>query len=160
MSDKIRGTELPDGRIALSEEEISKLRIKIGKSHRTEKDWTVIKELFEDRVVFTANPSDIKMAKECCVDGVLKDEGALVVFTSVAACTDYLDRIGVHRFGRYGAPVIEIGHQRMEKHEETPTGKRGGYRGEASASLYRPRTEHRFCVLEGHGDAGGVRGSV
>lgn len=101
MSDKTRGTELPDGRIALSKEEISKLRIKIGKSHRTEKDWAVIKELFEDRVVFTVIPADVKMAEECCIEGVLKDEGALVVFTSVAACTDYLDRIGVHRFGRY-----------------------------------------------------------
>ena len=101
MSDKSGGIELPDGRIALSKEEISKLKIKIGKSHRTEKDWTIIKELFEDRVVFTANPADEKMAKKYCVEGVLKDEGALVVFTSVAACTDYLDRFGVHRFGRY-----------------------------------------------------------
>ena len=100
MFDKTCGTELPDGRIALSKEEISNLRIKIGKSHRTEKDWAVIKELFEDRVVFTANPADVKMAKKCCVEGVLKDEGALVVFTSVAACTDYLDRFGTHRFGR------------------------------------------------------------
>ena len=128
MSDKTCGTELPDGRIALSEEEISKLRIKIGKSHRTEKDWTVIKELFEDRVVFTANPSDIKMAKECCVDGVLKDEGALVVFTSVAACTDYLDRIGAQRFGRYMtignipfSSVIEIAIDNKELVHVDPT---------------------------------------
>lgn len=101
MSEKTGGILLPDGRIALSKDEISKLRIKIGKSHRTEKDWTAIKALMEDRVVFTANPVDEKMSKEYCVEGVLKDDGALIVFTSVEACTDYLNRIGTHRFGRY-----------------------------------------------------------
>ena len=101
MSDKTGGIELPDGRIALSKEEIYKLRIKIGKNHRTEKDWAIIKELFEDRVVFTANPLDEKKAKQCCVEGILKDEGALFVFTSMEACKNYLNQIGVDRFGRY-----------------------------------------------------------
>ena len=100
MSDT-KGIELPDGRIALSEEEIAKLKIKIGKKHRTEKDWAFIKELLEERAVFTANPMDEKIQKKCCVEGLLKDNGRLVVFTSLKACKDYLDEVGTIRYGRY-----------------------------------------------------------
>ena len=100
MADK-RGKELPDGRIALSDEEIAKLKIKIGKKKRTEKDWTEIKELLSDRVVFTANPSDEKMQKKYCIEGLVKDSGALIVFTSEKTCIDFLDTTGSVRFGRY-----------------------------------------------------------
>ena len=56
-----KGLKLPDGRIALSKEEIDVLKTKIGKKKRSEKDWTFIKELLADRVVFTANPIDEDM---------------------------------------------------------------------------------------------------
>ena len=98
--------KLPDGRIALSKEEIDVLKIKIGKKKRSEKDWTFIKELLIDRVVFTANPMD-EDRKAChCVEGVLKDGNALVAFTSVDTCTDYLDKIGIEKYGSQ----MEIGN--------------------------------------------------
>ena len=101
-----KGLKLPDGRVALSKEEIDVLKIKIGKKKRSEKDWTFIKELLADRVVFTANPIDKDMKACHCVEGVLKGDGALVVFTSVDTCTDYLDEIGMRKYGRY----MEIGN--------------------------------------------------
>ena len=52
--------DMPEGMSALTKSEISQLRIKIGKSHRTEKDWMFIKNLLREKVVFTAEPIDEK----------------------------------------------------------------------------------------------------
>ena len=40
----------------LTDQEISQLRIKTGKGHRTQNDWTFISELLQDKFVYTAVP--------------------------------------------------------------------------------------------------------
>ena len=40
--------------LALTKQELSLLRIKIAKSHRTQKDWAFIRKLMQDKIVFTS----------------------------------------------------------------------------------------------------------
>ena len=74
----------------LSESEIAQLEIKIQKSHRTEKDWDFVKNLLEDKRLYTLHPADPEYMDRYCLEGVLKDRGALVVFTSQKACTEFV----------------------------------------------------------------------
>ncbi|MBQ3702036.1 MAG: hypothetical protein II885_04690 [Oscillospiraceae bacterium] len=90
---------MPEGMSALTKSEISQLRIKIGKSHRTEKDWTFIKNILREKAVFTAEPIDEKYRAAYSVEGILKDSGYLLIFTTMEGCKDFLDKHGTARFG-------------------------------------------------------------
>lgn len=91
--------DMPEGMSALTKSEISQLRIKIGKSHRTEKDWMFIKNLLREKVVFTAEPIDEKYRAAYSVEGILKDSGYLLIFTTMEGCREYLEKHGSARFG-------------------------------------------------------------
>ena len=86
-------------RIPLSRDEIQKLRIKIGKNHRNAKDWQQIKDILSERVVYTAVPTDPEMKREYSLHGVILDGDAMLVFSTMETCTDYLEKFGVARFG-------------------------------------------------------------
>lgn len=90
---------MPENFMPLTEREISLLRIKIGKSHRTEKDWAYIRELLRDKVVFTAEPMHENFKKMCSVEGILKDNRNLLIFSTMELCGDYLEKYGSARFG-------------------------------------------------------------
>ena len=92
---------LPDGYVPLTPQEISRLRIKIGKGHRSDKDWDSMLDILAGKCVFTACPMDKLYEKLFSVEGILKDEGRLILFTSIELCTEYLSRHGTQRFGRY-----------------------------------------------------------
>ena len=90
---------MPENMTALTENEISQLRIKFGKGHRTEKDWTFIREMLREKAVFTAEPMDEKYRATYSVEGILKDSGYLLIFSTIEACKDYLEGHGSARFG-------------------------------------------------------------
>ena len=85
--------DMPEGMSALTKSEISQLRIKIEKSHRTEKDWMFIKNLLREKAVFTAEPIDEKYRAAYSVEGILKDSGYLLIFTTMEGCREYLEKM-------------------------------------------------------------------
>ena len=91
---------IPEGQVALTEQEISKIGIKLGKSHRNEKDWDYIKDMLSGKVLFTSCPMDHQFARECSVEGVLKDGGYLMLFTTVDSCKEYLEKVRYRPFWR------------------------------------------------------------
>jgi len=85
--------------LALTEQELSQLRIKIAKSHRTQKDWTFIRELLQDKIVFTSEPVNEEYRKRFSLEGMLFDGEYLLLFSSIDACREYLEKYGSARYG-------------------------------------------------------------
>lgn len=73
----------------ISKEDISKIKIKLGKSHRKESDWDVIKEILYNHDLITATPEH-KTAYVDDKSGVLCEEGVLIAFTNFDDCERYL----------------------------------------------------------------------
>lgn len=91
-----QGTPAP-----MTEEEITALRTKIGKSHHTQKDWDQFQAQLASAIVYTAIPVMLRMKKKYSKEGVLMHGGALLVFTSEASCRNYLARIGMGENTKY-----------------------------------------------------------
>lgn len=91
-----QGTPAP-----MTEEEITALRTKIGKSHHTQKDWDQFQTQLEPAIMYTAIPVMLRMKKKYSKDGILMHGGALLVFTSEASCRNYLGRIGMGENTKY-----------------------------------------------------------
>ncbi len=85
--------------LSLTEQELSQLRIKIAKSHRTQKDWMYIREMLRDKIVFTAEPIIEDYRKIYSLEGVLFDGNYLLLFSSIDSCREYLEVYGSARFG-------------------------------------------------------------
>ena len=73
----------------LLETEIEQLRINVNKAHRSEKDWAAIRYLIKNKRLYTIQPAEKERMKQFCVEGVLEDEGALMVFTNTGACMEF-----------------------------------------------------------------------
>lgn len=86
--------------IPLTPEEIQFIKLKIGKAKRNHRDWDAIKEILENRIVYTARPENEDFRKAYSVDDVLKENGALHVFSTVQECQDFLKQYGSLRFGK------------------------------------------------------------
>lgn len=81
-------TDKPEWSLA-SKEEVSLLKMKLGKSHRKEFDWEVIKEILWRRNVLTFIPP--KKAKGLTtIEKVLCENGSLTVFTNLDDCTRHI----------------------------------------------------------------------
>lgn len=74
----------------LSDEEVATLKIKVGKSHRSEKDWDVIKKLITDKAVITMNSMDRKLYRKTSIENVFTDKGFLIVFSNINDCANYI----------------------------------------------------------------------
>ena len=85
--------------LALTKQELSLLRIKIAKSHRTQKDWAFIRKLMQDKIVFTSEPINEEYRKRYSLEGMLYDGDQLLLFSSIDACREYLEQYGSARFG-------------------------------------------------------------
>ena len=73
----------------ISKEEASLLKMKLGKSHRKESDWEVIKEILGRRNLLTFIPP--KRAKGLTtIEKVLCEDGNLIVFTNMDDCTRHI----------------------------------------------------------------------
>lgn len=79
----------PEANLA-TKEEISLLKIKLGKSHRKESDWEVIKDIFQKRNLITYN-STKKIKGINVIENVVPSEnGYLIVFTNIDDCIQYV----------------------------------------------------------------------
>lgn len=72
-----------------SREEVSLLKIKLGKSHRNESDWETIKEILTRRNMLTFIPPK-KAEGLSRVETVLCENGRLSVFTNMEDCTRHI----------------------------------------------------------------------
>ena len=77
-------------RIALiPQEDVNKIKIKLGKSHRKESDWAVIKDILYRHDLITAAPQNsTRYVKD--ISGVLCEEGVLIAFTNFDDCEKHL----------------------------------------------------------------------
>lgn len=73
-----------------TKEEVSLLKIKLGKSHRKESDWEVIKDIFYKRDLITFIPSK-KMKGIKIVEELPCEWGYLIAFSNIDDCTQYID---------------------------------------------------------------------
>ena len=73
-----------------TKEEVSLLKIKLGKSHRKESDWEVIKDIFYKRDLITFIPSK-KMKGFKIVEELPCEWGYLIAFSNIDDCTQYID---------------------------------------------------------------------
>ena len=72
-----------------TKEEVSLLKIKLGKSHRKESDWEVIKDIFQKREFITFIPTQ-KMRGMKTIENLPCQYGCLVVFSNIDDCTQYI----------------------------------------------------------------------
>ena len=89
----------------ISKEEVSLLKMKLGKSHRKESDWEVIKDILGRRNLLTFIP--LKRAKELTtIENVLYENGNLMVYTNMNDCTRHIQIVQFKgKFRKY----VEIG---------------------------------------------------
>lgn len=89
----------------ISKKEVSLLKKKLGKSHRGESDWDIIKNiLLEHSVITFTLPKRAKGLK--MIEKVLCEDGALVVFTNLNDCTRHIQELQLR--GRFQG-MVEIG---------------------------------------------------
>ena len=89
-----------------SEEEVSLLKMKLGKSHRKESDWEIIKEILGRRNVLTFIPP--KRAKGLTtIEKVLCENVSLTVFTNMDDCMRHIQILQLK--GKFRGNV-EIGY--------------------------------------------------
>ena len=73
----------------ISKEEVALLKIKLGKSHRKESDWDVIKEIFWKRNVLTFTPTK-RVRGVTNIEKILCEDDYLVVFSNIDDCTRHI----------------------------------------------------------------------
>ena len=90
----------------VSKEEASFLKMKLGRSHRKEADWEVIKEILGRRNVLTFIPP--KKAKGLTIiEKVRCENESLIVFTNMDDCTQHIQVLQLKgKFRGY----VEIGY--------------------------------------------------
>ena len=76
----------------VSKEEVALLKIKLGKSHRKESDWDIIKEIFWKRNVLTFTPTK-RARKVTNIEKILCEDGFLVVFSNIDDCTRHIQKM-------------------------------------------------------------------
>ena len=76
----------------IPKEDVSKIKIKMGKSHRKESDWDVIKEILYNHDLITAAPQNTTHYVNG-VSGVLCEEGVLIAFTNFDDCERHLKEL-------------------------------------------------------------------
>ena len=76
----------------ISKEEVALLKIKLGKSHRKESDWDVIKEIFWKRNVLTFTPTK-RVRGVTNIEKILCEDDYLVVFSNIDDCTRHIREV-------------------------------------------------------------------
>ena len=78
-----------EGHNLISQKNVNLIKIKLGKSHRKESDWVVIKEILSSHNVIVAEP--VKPDRLVPVkEHILCEDGSLVVFTNIDDCTEHI----------------------------------------------------------------------
>ena len=76
----------------LSQKDINQIRIKLGKKHIKESDWTYIREILSAHNVIVLEPV-VPDAKLSVKEHVLFDNGIMVAFTNIDNCREYVNTI-------------------------------------------------------------------
>ncbi len=92
MSEKY---EVQNNEMPMADEEIRAFQTKLGKSHKNQKDWDLLENAFEGKILYTAKPTQLRMQRKYSTEGILTHGGALLVFTSDVSCAKYLARVGI-----------------------------------------------------------------
>lgn len=79
---------------AISQEEMSVLRIKLEKSKRTEKDWSQIKEIFRNKKLYAYKPTQTNIYIRIG-HGFAEIMDKFLLFTSVEACQKHIDELNM-----------------------------------------------------------------
>jgi len=87
-----------------TKEEVSLIKIKLGKSHRKESDWEVIKDIFYKRDIITFIPSK-KMKGIRRVEGLPCEFGYLITFSNIDDCMQYIDE---KQYGSKSRSYVQI----------------------------------------------------
>lgn len=106
----------------ISKEDLSLLKIKLGKSHRKDSDWAVIKDILNSHDVITVNIRKPQRGIKS-VNGVLCEDNSLFVFTNIDDCEKHIQSLhsttSLDRFVNIGSlpfeSVIEISNQTRMK---------------------------------------------
>ena len=100
-------------------EKLSLLKIKVGKNHRKESDWDVIKDILSSYRIITIEPAT-KVIGFRVIEHVLCRGNTLFVFTNVEDCQEYIKSVardaggtGIYfSMGSIGLnDVIDIAHR-------------------------------------------------
>ncbi len=70
-------------------EKVSLIKIKLGKKHRKESDWEVIKEILSKYNLIVCEPKDPDRHLKA-VEHILVEDGLLVIFTNVKDCETHI----------------------------------------------------------------------
>lgn len=105
----------------LSEEELSLLKMKLGKSKRTEKDWSQIKSVLVGKHMLTYQPP-ASNNWIYCEDGIAVEYGYLCVFTSKEALDRHLRELSMDgmigkTFRIVSVPMEEVVKTADENHQ-------------------------------------------
>ncbi len=95
----------------ISKEDVARIKIKLGKSHRKESDWEIIKDILSSHNVIVAEPA--KPDRRVPVkEHILCEDVNLIVFTNIEDCNEYI--INLNR--RDGVPdrLFQLGSMPFE----------------------------------------------
>ena len=76
----------------LSQKDINQIRVKLGKKHIKESDWTFIREILSIHNMIVLEPV-VFDAKLSVKEHVLYDNGIMVAFTNIENCREYVNLI-------------------------------------------------------------------
>ncbi len=113
--------EFEEGKLKLiSEKDVSLIKLKLGKSHRSEADWTVIKDILLSHYVISAVPLK-RDSRLKAVNGILCEKNYLFVFTNKEDCKKHLLMLNLRqgmkdRNFEMGAMPFEVAVDVAERH--------------------------------------------
>lgn len=90
-----------------TKEEVSLIKIKLGKSHRKESDWEAIMDIFYKRDLITFIPSK-KMKGIKFVEELPCESGYLIAFSNIDDCTQYIDEKQYRLKSRSYVQIISV----------------------------------------------------
>lgn len=73
----------------IPKDKVSLIKIKLGKSHRKESDWVVIKEILSAHNLIVCEPTDPDRYLKT-VEHILVEDGSLVLFTNFEDCEGHI----------------------------------------------------------------------
>ena len=90
----------------IPKDKVSLIKIKLGKSHRKESDWTVIKDILSAHNLIVCEPKAPDRYLKA-VEHILVEDGNLVVFTNLEDCEEHIKNLN-QRDGKPGR-LFQIG---------------------------------------------------
>lgn len=90
----------------IPEDKVSLIKIKLGKSHRKESDWAVIKDILSTHNLIVCEPKDPDRHLKT-VEHILVEDGILVTFTNLEDCEEHIKNL--NRRDRKSGRLFQLG---------------------------------------------------